>query len=696
MKPRASDLGAKLEEEMIQTQTTPEFTNHLTNENSPYLLSHAHNPVDWYPWGDEALQKACREDKPIFLSIGYAACHWCHVMERESFENQEIAAILNEHYVSIKVDREQRPDIDQIYMTFTQALTGGGGWPMSVFLSSDLKPFFAGTYFPPEDYYGRPGFKKVITEIAKAWREERRQVLDSAEAITAQLTAHIDSPSEQILLTGDLFTRGAVELMGGFDHKNGGFGNAPKFPHATELMLFFRRYLNSDDESYRQAAEKGLRAMGQGGIYDHLGGGFARYSTDAAWVVPHFEKMLYDNALLVPVYAEAYRITREPFYLEIVRGTLDFILREMTDSTGGFYSALDADSEGEEGKFYVWTKAEIVGLLGGDADKFCQYYNITDSGNFEKKNILHVTGASSGVRNESNPEDFDRRLAEAKQKLLAARAGRVRPLTDDKILTSWNGLALSALCAGYRYTQDRRYLDAAIKNAEFVRSTLFRDGKLTHSYRGGRHSEGQFLEDYGYYLRGLIELYQVDHSENNGRWLDFASQLAERATELFLTEDGALFMREAGQADLIYRPKDETDGALPSPSSYLIEALLKLGRLTGNNDYTLAGEKALRALSGSIARHPGGMASALLALDYHLGDKIEVVVVGDGAERGKMLDTFRFALPPGALLAVSVSGDNGRALFEGRTAHSGEVLAYVCRNSVCRLPVRTAVELGQF
>jgi uncharacterized protein YyaL (SSP411 family) len=687
-------LGENQEQEMAQPQTKPRYTNHLIDENSPYLLSHAHNPVDWYPWGDEALQKAKREDKPIFLSIGYAACHWCHVMERESFENDSIAAILNEHYVAIKVDREQRPDIDQIYMTFTQALTGGGGWPMSVFLSPELKPFFAGTYFPPDDYYGRPGFKKVITEIAKAWREERRQVLDSADAITEQLTAHIDTGAAQTLLTGDLIVRGAVELMGGFDQKNGGFGNAPKFPHATELMLFLRRYQNSGDDSYRQAAEKALRAMGQGGIYDHLGGGFARYSTDAAWVVPHFEKMLYDNALLVPVYAEAYRITREPFCLDIVRGTLDFILREMTDSSGGFYSALDADSEGEEGKFYVWTKAEIANLLGGDPDKFCQYYNVTEAGNFEQKNILHVTSSSSAVRNASNPDEFDRRMAEARRKLFEARASRVRPLTDDKILTSWNGLALSALCAGYRYTQDSRYLDAAIRNAEFVRSTLWHDGALTHSYRAGRHSNGQFLEDYGYYLRGLIEMYQVDHSENNGRWLDFASQLADKAMVLFMAEDGALYMREAGQADLIYRPKDETDGALPSPSSYLIEALLKLGRLTGDSRYSSAGEKALRALSGSIARHPGGMASALLALDYHLGDKVEVVIVGDGEERAKMLETLRFGLPPGALLAVGGASDNGRPLFEGRMAPKGEALAFVCRNSACRLPAGTAAELA--
>jgi uncharacterized protein YyaL (SSP411 family) len=680
---------------MSETNTTFQHTNNLANENSPYLLSHAHNPVDWYPWGEAALQKAKLEDKPIFLSIGYAACHWCHVMERESFENEEIAAILNEHYVCIKVDREQRPDLDQIYMTFTQAMTGGGGWPMSVFLTPDLKPFFAGTYFPPEDVYGRPGFKHVITEIAKAYAESREQLVTSAENITVGLKAQVEQSYGQSLLVADMIKRGVSELMAGFDHVNGGFGHAPKFPHATELRLFLRHYQTSGDLTYLQAAEKALKAMARGGIYDQLGGGFARYSTDAQWLVPHFEKMLYDNALLVPVYAGAYRITRDSFYLDVVRGTLDFILNELTDSSGGFYSALDADSEGEEGKFYVWSKAEIEEALGSDADLLCRYYNVTDQGNFEGHNILHVTEESERIKADIGESAFDVRIKTTRQKLLAARAQRVRPLTDDKILTSWNGLALSALCAGYRATSDERYLHAAIRNAEFVQSALFREAKLTHSYREGRHSEGQFLEDYAYYLRGLIELYQVDHSNNNVRWLDFAEALAGNAIRLFPDETGALYMREAGQHDLIYRPRDDTDGALPSPASMLIESLLKLGRLTDNDAYTSAGEKALRALSGLMVQRPGAMASALLALDYHLGDKVEVVIVGDGPERERMLATLLPTLSSNVLLAVSKSGDNGRPLFEGRTAPKGEVLAFVCRNSVCRLPVTTAEGLRE-
>jgi len=678
---------------MTQAPGTHQHTNHLINENSPYLLSHAHNPVDWYPWSEEALRKAKAEDRPIFLSIGYAACHWCHVMERESFENEEVAAILNEHYVSVKVDREQRPDLDQIYMTFTQAMTGGGGWPMSVFLTPDLKPFFAGTYFPPEDYLGRPGFKRVITEIAAAYREDRQRVLESAAQITEGLTAQIRQSAGQSLLTADLITRGATELMAGLDHTHGGFGRAPKFPHATELRLFLRHYRNTGDMSYRQAAEKALQAMARGGIYDQLGGGFARYSTDAEWIVPHFEKMLYDNGLLVPVYAEAYLVTRDSFYLDVVRGTLDFILNEMTDGDGGFYSALDADSEGEEGKFYVWSKPEVEQVLGAEADLFCSYYNVTSGGNFEGHNVLHVTEESARLRQESDSSEFDNRLAAARTKLLQVRSGRVRPKTDDKILTSWNGLAVGAMCAGYRVTGDRRYLDAAVWNAEFVQSTLYRDGKLTHSYRDGRHSEGQFLEDYAYYLHGLIALYQVDHSSNNGRWLEQAIALADNAISLFLDDEGNLYMRESNQDDLIYRPKDDTDGALPSPASVLIESLFKLGRLSGDGKYSAAGQKALRALSGLMARYPGGAASAVLALDYHLGDKIEVVIVGNGPEREGMLDQLRMSLPPNALLAVSDSGDNGWPLFEGRQAEDGEAVAYVCRNSACRLPVTTAAEL---
>ncbi len=691
----AGDTGSSGRNDMQTASTDHKHTNHLIDENSPYLLSHAHNPVDWYPWGEEALTKAKTEDKPIFLSIGYAACHWCHVMERESFENEAIAAILNEHYVCIKVDREQRPDLDDIYMTFTQALTGGGGWPMSVFLTSDLKPFFAGTYFPPDDRYGRPGFTKVITEIASAYVEERATIIESADRITEQLTRRMQGEPGQALLTADLIARGAAQVMRGFDQTNGGFGNAPKFPHATELALFFRHYRNSGDMSYRQAAEKALLAMARGGIYDQVGGGFARYATDAQWLVPHFEKMLYDNGVLVPLYAEAFQISGDSTYLEIVRGTLDFILREMTDPTGGFYSALDADSEGEEGKFYVWSEAEIDAIVGEDAALFKKYYSVTPGGNFEGHNILNLTSTSQQVKAESGLDDFEDRMAQARERLLEARAARVRPLTDDKILTSWNGLALGAFCRGYELTGDRRYLEAARKNAAFVRHDLFRDGTLTHSYREGRHSDGQFLEDYGYYLHGLMELYQVDHSADNGRWLEFAVELADNAIGLFQDGEGALYMREAGQEDLLYRPQEITDNARPSPGSYLISALFKLGRLTEQNKYTEAGQLSLRALSGSIAREPGSMASALLALDYHLKDKIEIVIVGDGAERAGMLEDLRKRYLPNALLAVSEKGGDEWPLFEGRKAGKGEAVAFVCRNSACRLPVTTAAELTQ-
>ena len=678
---------------MTQPDTTHKHTNHLVNENSPYLLSHAHNPVDWHPWNDEALQKAKREDKPIFLSIGYAACHWCHVMERESFENEEIAAILNEHYVCIKIDREQRPDLDQICMTFTQAMTGGGGWPMSVFLTSDLKPFFAGTYFPPEDVNGHPGFGHVITEVAKAYAENREQVIGSAESITTSLKTQVEQTHGQSLLTAEMIKRGASELMSGYDHLQGGFGRAPKFPHATELRLFLRYYEISGDLSYLQAAEKALKAMARGGIYDQLGGGFARYSTDAQWLVPHFEKMLYDNALLVPVYAEAFRLTRDSLYADVVRGTVDFILHEMTDPDGGFYSALDADSEGEEGKFYVWSKTEIEKALGAEADLFCRYYNVTDKGDFEGCNILHITEESGRIRKEVGESAFDARMRDAQKKLLGVRTQRVRPLTDDKILTSWNGLTVSAMCAGYRATSDPRYLQAAIKNAGFVQRVLFKDGRLTHSYRDGKHSDGLFLEDYAYYVKALVDLYQVDHSDDNVRWLDFAEALADNATRLFFGEDGVLYMREPGQVDLIYRPREDTDGALPSPASVLIEALLKLGRLIENNRYLSAGQNALRALSGLLERHPGNMASALLALDYHLGEKVEVVIVGDSPETDQMLEELLSFLPPTALLVVSRSGDNGRLLFKGRTPRPGQALAFVCRDSVCQMPVDNAEEL---
>jgi uncharacterized protein YyaL (SSP411 family) len=483
-------------------------------------------------------------------------------------------------------------------------------------------------------------------------------------------------------------------MMRNFDDQYGGFGQQPKFPHSTELSLFIRHYIRSKDQSYLQAAEKALTNMARGGIYDQIGGGFARYSTDRTWLVPHFEKMLYDNALLVPVYAEAYQVTGRPFYLQVIRETLDFIMREMTDKSGGFYSALDADSEGEEGKFYVWTTEEIRKGLGKDAAWFIDYYNASDQGNFEGNNILHVDLTSDRQR-EDGGSAFDGNLIKAKQKLLDFRAKRIRPLTDDKILTSWNGLALKAFCKGYQLTGDTRYLEAAIKNAEFVMSELNDDGKLTHSYREGRHSEGQFLEDYGFYIDGLLELYETD-VENNTRWFNHAKLLARTAIGLFMEGDGRLYLRPDGQSDLIYRPSDENDGALPSPGSYLIVSLLKLHRLTGDQFFADKGQMGLKAVSGLIDKMPNAMASALFAVDYVLNDKIEIVLVGKDDTRDKMLNEIYKSYIPNRLIAVSADGrGDSSPLFEGRESKADAALAYVCRNSTCKLPVSTRDELSQ-
>ena len=686
--------GSQKEKNMeTSSKTTYKYTNHLIDETSPYLLEHAHNPVNWYPWGKEALEKAQREDKPIFLSIGYSSCHWCHVMEHESFENEEIAALLNKYFVSIKVDREQRPDLDQIYMSFTTALTGRGGWPMSVFLTPDLKPFYAGTYFPPDDRYGKPGFKKIITEIGKAYIENKQSILNASANIYSQVSQRLQTNLPAAVVTQDMIKQAVTSLMNNFDNVYGGFGQAPKFPHAVELSLLLRYYKATGDTTYLEATLKSLRAMAKGGIYDQLGGGFARYSTDRQWLVPHFEKMLYTNVLLVLTYVDAYQITGDDFYLQVVRGILDFILREMTDKNGGFYSSLDADSDGKEGKFYVWSKTEIDQILGKKAELFERYYNITERGNFENENILSLTEASDNLRDKANLKDFDNFISDSKEKLMQVRSRRIRPKTDDKILTSWNGLALSAFCKGYQVTQDARYLKAALKNASFVKERLYQNRQLTHAYRQGKHSSGQFLEDYAYYIKGLLDLYETDTSDNNGQWLKFADELASHSTKLFMNESGHFYLRPASESDLIVRPKDETDGAIPAPGSIMIADLLKLNRFTGKNNYLKLAEKGLQAISGQIKRYPSQMASALLAVDYYLNDKIEIVIVGKGKTRDEMLDVLYRRFIPDKIIALSNNGDNSFPLFEGRKAKNNGVKAYVCRNSVCNLPVSTVQDL---
>ena len=674
--------------------TEHKFTNHLAGENSPYLLSHAHNPVDWYPWGEVALNRAKAEDKPIFLSIGYAACHWCHVMERESFENEQIAAILNDNFVCIKIDREQRPDLDEIYMSFTTALTGGGGWPMSVFLTPDLKPFFAGTYFPPEDRYGRLGFRKVITEIGEAYRDHKTKIVQSSEAIFQQVTKAVNAEVTPGPLKKEMVSRGAATLLRSVDPVHGGFGSAPKFPHGLELSLLLRQFRATGDPSYLHATEQALGAMARGGIFDHVGGGFARYATDERWNIPHFEKMLYDNALLVPVYIEAYQIMENPMYFDVVRRTLDFMLREMTGPHGGFYSALDADSEGEEGKFYVWTKAEIESVLGEERAKtFCEYYNVSDQGNFEGKNNLYVDMNSERLRTAGEVEDFDAFLKQCRQELLDRRAQRVRPLTDDKVLTSWNGLALTALCKGFQITGENKYLEAAVANAKFIAEELYTGGKLTHAFRDGKHSDGQFLEDYAYFVQGLLDLYGSDNTGGNETWLKLAVELSDTALGLFRDSSGVFYLRPSGQTDLIYRPKEETDSSVPSPGSIMMSNLLKLSRITGRESYAEAARQSLEVVSEHLQNSPNRMTAALFALDYYFSDKIEIVVVGHAEKRQAILKEIYSHYLPNKIVAVSHDGSDELPLFEGRLGTDGEARAFVCRNSVCNLPATSPEEL---
>ncbi len=670
------------------------YTNHLVNESSPYLLSHAHNPVNWYPWSDEAIARAKAEDKPIFLSIGYAACHWCHVMERESFENDAIATLLNEKFICIKVDREQRPDIDHIYMTFTQAMTGHGGWPMSVFMTPSLRPFFAGTYFPPDNQMGRPGFLHIITELASAYAESKSQVVESADAIFDEIYRHVSQTGDTTTIHEGMLTTAVGYLMQNFDHAHGGIGAAPKFPHPLELSLFLRYSRRAGDLTFMLAAEKALSAMARGGIYDQIGGGFARYSTDAHWLVPHFEKMLYDNALLVPTYAEACQISDNELYLETIRGTLDFILRELADPNGGFYSALDADSEGVEGKFYIWSLAELKDVLGEDAETIIKYFNATMVGNFEGENILHLSLLSDRLEVSVGETELKAIVARAKAKLLEARNKRVRPLTDDKILTSWNGLAVTALCKGYQVTGDKKYLEAAIANAEFVRRELYREGELTHAWRQSVHSTGAFLEDYAYYIRGLIDLYESDTLGDNSRWLHFAVELTDRAGQ-FMDADGYFYLRPDKQDDLIFRPKEETDGALPAPGSVMLLNLLKLHRITERREFLEMAQRGLRAISGQLARYPSGMTSALFAVDFHLSRKVEIVIVGDGEPRDGMLrEAYKRFLPNRVIAFAKASQGNG-PLFEGRQSTDGATRGYVCIDSVCSLPAMTVEDFAK-
>ncbi|MFZ1614823.1 MAG: thioredoxin domain-containing protein [Holophaga sp.] len=658
------------------------MANRLAQATSPYLLQHANNPVDWFPWGDEAFAKARQEDKPIFLSIGYSACHWCHVMEHESFEHEKIARLLNTYFVPIKVDREERPDLDEIYMDAVQALTGRGGWPMSVWLLPDLKPFFGGTYFPRESRQGMPGFGALLARIAEVWAERRNELAQDAEALTSTLVRRAQGLRKAAKVDGALFETTLRQLRADFDPHWGGFGPAPKFPAHLAVELILRRGTPQD----RTMATRTLDAMWEGGMYDHLGGGFARYSVDGQWLVPHFEKMLYDNAQLACCYLDAFQATKNPRYAAIAKGTLDYLLCDLRDPLGGFHSSEDADSEGEEGKFYVFSPAEIEAVLGPeDATFFGAAFGITAQGNFEHgKSVLHrFSSLDLAERLGLTQEDFDRRLERLGARVLASRSQRVRPGKDDKLLAAWNGLAVSALAKGYQVLGDERYLQAATACAEFLHRVLWQGGTLLRTYRAGVAHIPGFLEDYGAVAKGLVDLYEAGFDV---RWLRWAETLGEALLVRFQDErEGGFYFTEAEQSDVLVRSKGGWDGALPSGTTLACQALQRLARHLDREDFSTAVARAL-VVSG-VEQAPRAFLGLMAVLDDHLREPMELVVAGARQAPGTqaLLAIARADYHPGMVLSLA-DADPSLPLHQGRTPVGGNPAAYLCRSRSCLPP----------
>ena len=682
--------------------------NALINETSPYLLQHKENPVHWYPWGDEALSLAKEQQKPIFLSIGYSACHWCHVMEHESFEDQRIADYLNEHFVSIKVDREERPDLDQIYMNAVQALTGRGGWPMSVFLTPDLKPFYGGTYWPPTAGRGMPGFDQVLAAVNDAWTNRRDQALATADQLTERLAAVADLDGDGAELGHGLIEGACKSLERTFDSTYGGFGDAPKFPHTMDLELLLRQWKTDGRGAWLDMVELTLDRMAAGGIYDHLGGGFARYSVDERWLVPHFEKMLYDNALLASVYAEAYAATRREAFARVARETLDYVLRDMTDPAGGFYSTEDADSapnddpngHKEEGLFYTWQPEEVRRVLGEEeSDAFCQVYGVTPIGNFESRNILSLPKsiAAQAKLLGRDEKELAAELARNRAKLTEDRNTRPRPGLDDKVLTSWNGLMIDAMARVGSLLGDDQYVQAAVRAADFVLTNL-RDesGRLLHSWRGGEAKLPAYLDDYAAMANALLTLYESTFDE---RRLDQAGALLDVVLTKFADEDGGGFFYTADDhEELIVRNKELTDNATPGGNSLAATALVRLGKLTGDARYLEAAGGTLSAASKFMQRAPAAVGQMLSALDLYLGPTKELVLVGEGPQAQRLADDLRGRYLPRAVLAGRIAPGHesplAEALFAGKRAVDGEPTLYVCENFACQEPVVGAMAIA--
>jgi hypothetical protein len=716
---------------VVAEEKSNDHVNRLAREKSPYLLQHAHNPVDWYPWGEEAFAKARRENKPIFLSVGYSTCHWCHVMAHESFENEEIAAIMNREFVNIKVDREERPDVDRVYMTFVQATTGGGGWPMSVWLTPDLKPFVGGTYFPPQERYGQPAFKSVLERLATAWKENHDKIVEQGGKVVDALRESQSAGKVEGKVDAAILETAHRQIDRSYDPKEGGFGNAPKFPRPVTLNFLTRFYARDPkNESGKHALEMALltlRKMAAGGMHDHIGGGFHRYSVDRYWHVPHFEKMLYDQAQLAVAYLDAFQITRDRQYESVARDILDYVARDMTSKEGGFFSAEDADSpvvaaapdrghpETVEGAFYVWAKKEIDDALGDAADIFDFHYGVQPHGNapdgsdpqgeFRGKNILieRHTISETAERFHKTEEEIRKLLAQSRAKLFSLRASRSRPHLDDKIIAAWNGLMISAYARGARALDEPRYLEIATLAAKFLKTNLYEEKSklLYRNYRGGRSDIQGFADDYAFVIQGFLDLYEASFDVD---WLKLAAQLQETQDRLFFdAKNGGYFSTSGKDESVFLRLKDDNDGAEPAASSIAALNLLRLSQF--RDDLAAAGaeraRKTIDAFTATLSHFPSAMPQMLVALDYSLSKPRQIVIAGkkDALETKKLLNAVNQRFLPKTVLVLADGAEGQKYLGDKNEAIramspiDGKPAAYVCENFTCKAPVTDPKEL---
>ena len=685
------NIAEQLQRYFVESDTMAQtHTNRLIAETSPYLLQHAHNPVDWYPWGEEALQKAKTEDKPILVSIGYAACHWCHVMERESFENEETAALMNAYFVNIKIDREERPDLDHIYMDAVQAMTGSGGWPLNVFLLPDGRPFYGGTYFPPVPAFNRGSWQDVLNGVHEAYTKRKHEMEAQAENLTQHLV-NANSFGISTTTAATVFTKENCDLIAAnilkqADTTWGGFGKAPKFPQVFSIQYLLRHYHFTQDTAALQQALLSLDKMIDGGIYDQIGGGFARYSTDVEWLAPHFEKMLYDNALLIGVLSEAYLLTREERYAAVIRQTIGFVERELLHPDGGFYSALDADSEGVEGKYYTWRYNEVVAVLGADAVLFCAYYDITSKGNWEHTNILRVTKPFKAFAAEHHIDEatLAMLLQDGREKLLAVRAGRIRPLLDDKILLNWNALMITALCKAYAALLEPQYLQLAEKGIGFLEQHCVAEGNWKHSYKNGVAKIPAFLDDYAYLIQAYIVLQEITGEIN---YLQHAKKLTVFVIDSFGEENGwYCYYTQHGQQDIVVRKKEVYDGATPSGNAVMAENLLYLGVVYDQPDWRKRAEQMVESLGTAIVRYPTSFGVWASVIQQQVAGVNEIVAAGKAVSQSmpKILNNY---IPNKILLSTSVDNEE-IVLLRGKYPENG-VMFYLCRNYICEADMKT-------